>query len=172
MPKLHITLIVLFCSLFGAQCSGSAEDAKNASVTSIELKFSNPSMGPNERRVSYSLDCKTYKQELTQLLEKTTVNGVMTLGKFLRLLRGRDAKAVESVRNKFKPRELGEGRSIQTLSFTFSDGSQAVLDDLDTYSITGYYYASFETLIKDKGARSVDSPIVPLSPSELSPLTH
>lgn len=122
-------------------------------ITSISFSGSNPSMGPYNQMSSNTLNMTTYPDELKALLDDTLVNGVISLRKYLKLLKEKNHDEILKVESAYDPGRLNSGQRIIDLNFSFSDGTHLSLRDLRTFSLRGLGYQSFESLIREKGTK-------------------
>lgn len=109
-------------------------------IQSIELKHTNPSMGPYERIISYSLEnAALHKTEFERLLNETKVNGRYDLKEFLVAYKNKDKTTIQQVLNLNSNKDLRQGETISVLSITLIGGVVVQIPDLRVTELSGYY---------------------------------
>lgn len=112
-------------------------------VQRITIKHSNPSLGPHNKKRSYTIDMNDREELAADLLTNTTVNGVMSLGEYLAAKLTKDTEVCQVVDVIAEDTELGHGSTISDLVFEFEGGISFTLHDLRKYNLQGSYRDTF-----------------------------
>ncbi|MGH1336166.1 MAG: hypothetical protein ACRBFS_08565 [Aureispira sp.] len=116
-------------------------------ITTIELKHSNPSMGPHEHTITYTIQNQSsHEQEFEQLLQGSTINRSSFLD-FLAAHQAKDQTTLQAIFAAYQPRELSEGATISKLTLTLEGGHSIILSDLRKVSLGGYYSTFIRYLV-------------------------
>jgi hypothetical protein len=119
-------------------------------IQSIELKHTNPSMGPYERIITYSLtNSETHKVEFDQLLEGTIVNGKFDLKTYLTAYKNKDRATIDEIFKADYKGDLRSGETISKLNITLVGGVNIQVSDLRTTELSGSYADFIRYLVKN-----------------------
>lgn len=122
-------------------------------IQSIELKHTNPSMGPHERIISYSLtNTDAHKAEFDQLSNGTKVNEEFDLKTLLIASKNKDSARIEKIFKADYKGPLNVGETISILNITLVGGLKVCISDLRTTQLSGYY-PEFIRYLVGNGAR-------------------
>lgn len=119
-------------------------------ITKVELKHTNPSLGPHERIITYSMyNNDEHEQEFEQLLQRSTVNGNYSMINFLKAYENQDEEAIQKITSMNKDKELPCGGVISKFTMTLETGHQVEVSDLRTIYLGGYYGTFIPYLVKN-----------------------
>mmetsp|Transcript_16262 Transcript_16262/g.18091 ORF Transcript_16262/g.18091 Transcript_16262/m.18091 type:complete len:162 (+) Transcript_16262:125-610(+) len=126
-------------------------------VSSVELRHSNPSLGPHNKPVSITLsNTKEHQKEFSSLMSKTTLNGVCSLEKYAAEKMSGNEKIVEKVNKAVSKGSLNCGQTISTFTIFFEDETSIKVHDLRVMKLEGYYSEFVKYLVKN-GKRREES---------------
>ncbi|MFK7795902.1 MAG: hypothetical protein AB8E82_00505 [Aureispira sp.] len=109
-------------------------------ITKVELKHTNPSLGPHERIITYSMyNNDEHEQEFEQLLQRSTVNGSYSMINFLEAYKNKDEKTIQKITSMNEDKVLPSGGVISKFTITLEVGLQVEVSDLRTIYLGGYY---------------------------------
>lgn len=109
-------------------------------IQSIKLTHTNPSMGPYERIISYSLNnSEVHQAAFNQLINKSTVNGNFDFQTFLTAYKTKDLATIDKIRSADYNGALNQGQTISKLQITLKSGVVIEVPDLRTTRFSGYY---------------------------------
>ncbi len=118
-------------------------------ITAVQLKHTNPSMGPHERIITFTLhNTAAHEAEFEQLLNASTVNGTCPLSQYLTYHQQNNQVAIQQVLAQHEDQMLSCGATISTFSLTLNDGKQVSFYDLRTIDLRGYYGTFIPYLVK------------------------
>lgn len=119
-------------------------------ITAVKLQHTNPSMGPHERIITFTMSNKEEHQEqFEQLLQGTTVNENYSLIDFLTADQARDEDTIKKIINTYTPAYLNEGQTISNFTITLEHGTEVLFSDLRTIQLGGYYSTFIPYLVKE-----------------------
>jgi hypothetical protein len=119
-------------------------------IQSIELKHTNPSLGPYEQIISYSLtNSEAHKAEFDQLLEGTTVNGKFDLKTYLTAYKNKDKATTDKFFAANYKGDLRSGETISKFKMTLIGGFVVEVSDLRTTILSGYYPDFIRYVVKN-----------------------
>lgn len=126
-------------------------------IQAIKLTHTNPSMGPYERIVSYSLtNADLHKAEFDQLLDETKVNGAFDFKTYLMGYKNKDKATIDRIYKANYSGSLNQGETISVLQITLVGGLEIRISDLRQTKLSGYYPDFIRYLVKN-GYRSAFS---------------
>lgn len=118
-------------------------------ITKVELKHTNPSLGPHERIITYSMyNNDEHEQEFEQLLQRSTVNGQYSMISFLEAYKDKDEETIKKITSTNEDKELPCGGVISKFTITLETGVQVEVNDLRTIYLGGYYSTFIPYLVK------------------------
>jgi len=118
-------------------------------IQSILLEHTNPSLGPYERIISYSLtNSEEHKTAFDQLLNESKVNS-FDLKTFLTAYKNKDKTTIEKVFKADYNGDLNEGETISKLKITLVGGGEVQISDLRRTQLSGYYADFIRYLVKN-----------------------
>jgi hypothetical protein len=119
-------------------------------IQSIELIHTNPSMGPYERIISYSLtNTEAHETEFDRLLKESKINRKFDLETFLRAYKNKDKETIEKILKADYNGSLNEGQTISILKIALVGGVNVQISDLRTTQLSGYYPEFIRYLVKN-----------------------
>jgi transcriptional regulatory protein LevR len=136
-------------------------------ITKVELKHTNPSLGPHERIITYSMyNNDEHEQEFEQLLQRSTVNGSYSMINFLEAHKNKDEKTIKEITSINKDKVLPKGGVISKFTITLEAELQVEVSDLRTIYLGGYYSTFIPYLVKHGHKFEYSSWEKPISPEE------
>lgn len=119
-------------------------------IQAIKLTHTNPSMGPYERIISYSLsNSEAHKAEFDQLLNDTKVNQIIDLESYLTAYKNKDKATIDQVFKANCQENLNSGETISILQITLVGGLDIKVSDLRQTRFSGYYADFIRYLVKN-----------------------
>lgn len=118
-------------------------------IQAIKLIHTNPSLGPYERIISYSLtNTEAHKTEFDQLLNESKING-FDLKTYLTAYKKKDKKTIEAVFEAGYKGILNEGETISILKITLAGGLDVQVSDLRKTQMSARYHDFIHYLVKN-----------------------
>jgi hypothetical protein len=176
IPMLIITLSIIS---FGNPKKSHAQSKNNMKIKAIELKHTNPSMGPHETTTTITLYAsENHLEKINTFLNNAKVNNTISLVKYLEAYQTSDIKTINKVmsnapKSNAPKRELNDGQSTSNLTFSFEEGKSVTLNK---YYLT-LFYPNFSSYMVKHGFIDQEEPwwnnikkeeLIPLSPKQLT----
>lgn len=119
-------------------------------ITAVELKHSNPSMGPHETIITFNMSNNSlHEHTFEQLLQESTINKNYSLKEFLTAHAQKDSSTIQKIMDAYQPEHpLACGGTISDFSMTLQDGTVVTFHDLRTILLGGYYSTFIPYLVK------------------------
>lgn len=109
-------------------------------IQSIELKHTNPSLGPYERIISYFLsNSEEHQAVFDRLLNESTVNRNFDFKTLVTAYKTKDTKTIDEILKADYNGDLNEGETISKLQITLTGGFTINVSDLRITRFSGYY---------------------------------
>ncbi|MGH1336167.1 MAG: hypothetical protein ACRBFS_08570 [Aureispira sp.] len=119
-------------------------------IISVKLEHSNPSMGPHERIITYSMSNQAaHETEFEQLLQNSTVNQAYSLMDFVKAYQEEDTALIKKITSIHAKERLPTGGTISEFSITLADGLLVKVSDLRVVHLGGYYQTFIPYLVKN-----------------------
>lgn len=121
-------------------------------LKSIELKHTNPSLGPYEKIITVSLIVtEEHVERIEKFLQTSQVNNTVSMHEYLNAVKNENKEVVNRVLENAPKGELRVGETISHLSFYFEDGQVIRLADVyRRFSVT-HFYGDFTKYMVEKG---------------------
>lgn len=140
-------------------------------ISSITLRFSNPSMGPHETVTEYECAAQSHQPEVDKLVEGSSVNTTVGLSEYLAARRRlsdnpspEDQSLVQRVESEGPDlSKLPSGGTIEQLTIAFEDGQVVTFGRFSGLVLSGSF-REFRTFILENGRKRVSSPGMPEAP--------
>lgn len=118
-------------------------------ITTVQLKHSNPSMGPHETIVTFDMsNNSTHEEVFEQLLKESTINKQFSLEEFLKAHVKKDKATIQEILKAYEPGKLASGGTISGFSMLLENGVEVHIRDLRTTLLGGYYSTFIPYLVK------------------------
>lgn len=129
-------------------------------ITSIELRHTNPSLGPHETITTISLSVsEAHIAKVNQFVANSMVNGVMDLKAFLEAHLNEEFDSLKnSVRQNNDAIFKASGGTISDLTFYFEDGKKVKMPDVYREYRLSHFNPDFTTYMLEYGSKSSYSP--------------
>jgi hypothetical protein len=119
-------------------------------IQAIELKHTNPSLGPYEKIISYNLtNSEVHKAAFDKLLDGTIVNGQFDLKTYLTAYKNNDKETTDKIFKAGYKGNLRSGETISKLNITLIGGGTVQISDLRTTQMSGTYADFIRYLVKN-----------------------
>ncbi|MEO1451805.1 MAG: hypothetical protein AAFV07_19905 [Bacteroidota bacterium] len=142
-------------------------------ISSIQLKHTQPSLGPHEEITTVSLSVSGETADrVNTFVHTATVNGVVSIAEYLQAVGDKDKKVLAQVQENAPKGELSVGGKISHLTFLLKDGQSIELRDVYRQYAVSDFYPDFTQFMVDKGfidrykpwdmhAKNVDDEVMP-----------
>lgn len=121
-------------------------------ITSIELKHTQPSLGPHETITIVSLDVSgRHKDTVANFLNTATLNNTGSLSDYLEAATSKNKERVDEFLKHAPDRELSSGGKISHLTFYFEDGETLSLHDVYRRFALSHFYPDFTSYMVENG---------------------
>lgn len=122
-------------------------------ITSIELKHTNPSLGPHEKIVILTLPINVQTiNSVSEFLGLSIINGVVELKEYLEAKRNNNIEVINKVEQRCNF-DLNVGSPISHLTFHFEDGKHVEISDVYRCFNISHFYPDFTQYMVDKGSK-------------------
>lgn len=123
-------------------------------IRAIQLKHTNPSLGPHEKIIKISLQVNEFTENVVnEFLGKSVINGTMGLKEFIEAQRSNNTLVLKMVEEKCKS-DLNQGSPISVLTFSFEDGKAVEIYDVYRRYHVSHFYPDFTKYMVAKGVKS------------------
>jgi len=133
-------------------------------IKSIDLKHTNPSLGPHEKITTVSLSVtERHLERVDEFLNQSQVNNTVSLYEYLKAVKTKNEEVLNRVFNNEPKNELNSGQKISHLLFYFEDNEIIELSDVYRRFSLSHFYADFTNYMVEEGTiyhtKSDESPI-------------
>lgn len=127
-------------------------------IQSIKLEHTHPSLGPHETRTTITLTVnEDNSQKINEFIKNATINNITSLYEYLKAIRTKNTKILNSVFGNSPIGKLNEGSAISHLFFYFEDAPVIKLTDVYRRFELTHFKPGFTGYMLEKGIVDRDS---------------